>query len=130
MLKLSCEEYFILQNSKLIAGLAGPMLMALSLSEAINYHIWAINIASVTYLNGSLLLLAGISIIRAHNHWMRGWPVIVTLVGWFVSFMGLWRMFFPEARQGSDISNMYFVFAVLFVMGVFLTYKAYRRDQP
>lgn len=119
-----------MQNSKLIAGLAGPMLMALSLSEAINYHIWAINIASVTYLNGSLLLLAGISIIRAHNHWMRGWPVIVTLVGWFVSFMGLWRMFFPEARQGSDISNMYFVFAVLFVMGVFLTYKAYRRDQP
>lgn len=116
-----------MQNSKLIAGLAGPMLIALSLSEAINYHIWAINIAPVTYLNGSLLFLAGISIIRAHNLWIRGWPVIVTLVGWFVSLMGLWRMFFPEAKQGSDIASMYFVFIVLFVMGVFLTFKAYGR---
>jgi hypothetical protein len=119
-----------LQNSKLIAGLAGPMLMALSLSEAISYHIWTINIAPVTYLDGSLLFLAGISIIRVHNHWIRGWPVIVTLVGWFASLMGLWRMFFPEAKQGSDIASMYFVFAALFMMGVFLTYKAYSRGPP
>ncbi|MGB8339326.1 MAG: hypothetical protein WCD07_02180 [Burkholderiales bacterium] len=117
-----------MENSKLIAGLAGPTLMALSLSEAINYQIWAVNIAPVTYLNGSLWFLAGIAIIRAHNHWVRGWPVMVTLMGWFVSLMGLWRMFFPEAKQCGDITNMYFVFVGLFVMGVFLTYKAYSRE--
>jgi hypothetical protein len=129
MLILILEAHFVMENSKLIAGLAGPMLIALSLSEAINYHIWTVNIASVTYLNGSLLFLAGISIIRSHNHWILSWPVIVTLLGWFASLMGLWRMFFPQAKQGSDITNMYFVFMALFVLGVFLTYKAYRRGQ-
>ena len=67
-------------NSKYIAGFIGPTLIALALSEALNLHIWAVNIAPVTYLNGTLLFIAGLSIIRAHNYWISGWPVIITLV--------------------------------------------------
>jgi hypothetical protein len=117
-----------MSNSKLIAGLVGPTFIALSLSEALNYHIWAVNIAPVTYLNGTLLFIAGVSILRAHNIWVRGWQVMATLAGWVALLFGMWRMFFPEAKQGGDIASMYFVFIMLFVIGVFLTFKAYSRE--
>lgn len=117
-------------NSKYIAGLVGPTLIALTLSEAMNAHIWASVSATQTYLAGGLWFVAGIAIVRAHNHWVRGWPVVVTLVGWFAMLGGLGRMFFPEAvQQGS--SNSFTVLAaqmILFAIGIFLTFKAYRRE--
>ena len=61
-------------NSKQIAGLICPTLIAFTTSEAMNLHIWAPNIAPVTYLNGTLLFVAGLSIIRVHNYWTRSWP--------------------------------------------------------
>jgi hypothetical protein len=115
-------------NSKSIAGLIGPTLMALALSEALNLHIWAVNIAPVTYLNGALLFIAGLSIIRAHNCWTLGWPVIVTLMGWIVILMGLFRMFVPQAQQLTESAAAYVLFVALFATGVFLTFKAYIRE--
>jgi len=41
-----------MSNSKDIAGLIGPTLIAAAISEAMNLHIWANNIAPVTYLDG------------------------------------------------------------------------------
>lgn len=114
-------------NSKYIAGFIGPTLIALALSEALNLHIWAVNIAPVTYLNGTLLFIAGLSIIRAHNYWISGWPVIITLVGWTVMLMGLFRMFAPQAQQLPKSAAAYVLFLALLAMGVFLTFKAYSR---
>jgi len=115
-------------NSKHIAGLIGPTIMALAMSEAINLHIWAYNVAPVTYLNGTLLFVAGLSIIRAHNRWTVGWPVMVTLVGWVAILGGLFRMFAPEAQQAGKNSFTYALLMVLFAFGTFLTFKAYRRE--
>jgi len=114
-------------NSKQIAGLIGPTIMALSVSEAMNFHIWASNIAPVTYLNGTLLFVGGLSIVRAHNRWIVGWPVMVTLVGWVAIFGGLFRMFAPEAQQAGQNSFTYAALVALFALGAFLTFKAYRR---
>ena len=113
-------------NSKRIAGLIGPTLMALTVSETLNPHIWATNIAPVTYLNGTLLFVAGLSIVRAHNHWSGGWPVLVTLTGWLAILGGLYRMFAPEARQGGQNIPTFAVIAAIFAVGSFLTFKAYR----
>ena len=41
-------------DSKRVAGLLGPSLIALTLSEMMNAHIWAAIIAPVTYLAGAL----------------------------------------------------------------------------
>jgi hypothetical protein len=116
-------------NSKHIAGLIGPTLIALSISEGINLRTLATsnaNLPSVVYLNCALLFVAGLSIVRVHNRW-TGWPVLVTLLGWFTILGGLIRMFAPVlAHQG--IQNTTAVFAlliVLFALGVFLTFKAY-----
>ncbi len=42
-----------------------------------------------------MLFVAGLSIVRAHNRWKDGWPVLVTLMGWFAILGGLARMFAP-----------------------------------
>ena len=112
-------------NSKRIAGLIGPTLIAVVISEALNFHIWAINIAPVTYLNGTLLFVAGLSIVRAHNRWTRDWPVMVTLAGWVAMLGGLYRMFAPEGPQAPQSTSTYVGMLVLFAMGVVLTFKAY-----
>lgn len=115
-------------NSKHIAGLIGPTLVALAISEAINLHIWVNNIAPVTYLNGILLFVAGLSIVRVHNRWTGDWPVIITLVGWFATLGGLFRMFAPEVQQGSQNIPRFAVIMVIFAIGIFLTFKAYSRE--
>lgn len=117
-------------NSRRIAGLVGPTLIALTLSEALTAHIWANVSATQTYLAGALWFVAGLAIVRVHNHWIRGWPVVVTLVGWFVMLGGLGRMFFPEAaQQGTRNGSVVLALQmVLLAIGIFLTFKAYRRD--
>lgn len=115
-------------NSKKIAGLIGPAIIALTLSEAMNFHIWAVNIAPVTYLNGFLLFIAGVSIIQVHNHW-RSWPVLITLAGWVCIFGGMYRMFVPEAPQAPQTTMTNIGLGVLFAVGIFLTFKAYGRRE-
>ena len=116
-------------DSKNIAGLIGPTVVAIALSELINLRIlWANTTPSVIYLNGTLLFVAGLSIVRAHNRWTNGWPLLVTLSGWLVMLSGLVRMFAPVFAQ-REVQNATAVNAGLIVFlafGLFLTFKAYQ----
>ncbi|HET8760953.1 MAG TPA: hypothetical protein VFN94_07780 [Nitrospiria bacterium] len=120
-------------NSKRIAGLLGPTLIALSITEAMNLDIWAAaagpGFAPVVYLNGTLLFIAGLAIVRAHNHWTGGWPVLVTLTGWCALLFGLIRMIAPVSAQraGENHTALYALLVVLLAIGVFLTVKGYGR---
>jgi hypothetical protein len=80
-------------------------------------------------LNGFVLFVAGLSIIRVHNRWTRSWPVLVTLVGWGCILGGLVRMFTPEAQLGGKNVPTYAVIMILFVVGVFLTFKGYSQER-
>ncbi len=113
-------------NSKYLAGLVGPVIIVLVLSETINFHIWTTNIPPNTYLNGILLFVAGFSIIHVHNIW-RNWPILITLTGWFYLLLGLYRVFFPEAQQAPAGEFTYVILTILFLVGIFLTFKAYGR---
>jgi predicted phage tail protein len=117
-------------NSRHIAGLIGPTLITITISEAMNSHIWATVPATQTYLAGSLCFVAGLSIVRAHNRWMGGWSVMVTLMGWFFILGGLFRMFAPEFAQQSvqNTSAVFVLQMVLLAIGIFLTFKAYSRE--
>ena len=115
-------------DPKPLAQLIGPTLIVVTLSEALNLHIWRPNLAPLTYLNGSLLFVAGLAIVRVHNHWTRAWPVAVTLIGWGSMLGGLFRMFAPEAQQGGENIATYAVLAILFLTGVFLTFKGFSRS--
>ncbi len=117
-------------NSRYIAGLAGPTFLALSVTEAVNIRIWASNTAAGVYFNGAVLFVAGLAIIRAHNIWKRDWTVMVTLVGWSLLLLGLFRMIAPELQLEAAKNTTPILFELIFpfLIGVFLTYHAYRRE--
>jgi len=116
-------------NSKRLAGLIGPTLIVLSISEVFTSRIWLTVTATQTYLAGTLWFIAGLSIIRTHNIWTLNWPVLITLIGWFAILGGLGRMFFPQAAQEGG-QNPVIVLAfqiVLLLIGIILTFVAYIR---
>jgi hypothetical protein len=115
-------------NSRKIAGLIGPAIIFTTISETINSHIWAGNTAAGVHFNGTVLFVAGLALVRAHNQWMRGWPVLITLSGWFIMLLGLFRMFAPELQlQAAQSSSDWLLPSVIpeIACGIFLTFKAY-----
>jgi hypothetical protein len=117
-------------SSKNIAALLGPAIVAITLSEAVNIHIWAGNTAAGVHFNGAVIFVTGIAIVRAHNHWIRGWPVLITLAGWLLMLLGLFRMFFPELQLEAAKHTSTVGIGTMFLLagGIFLTFKAYRRE--
>lgn len=108
-------------NSKQLAGLIGPTLIALGATEALNLHIFASQIAPVVYLNGTMLFVAGLALVRAHNRWTKDWRVLVTLTGWTALIAGLIRMIAPDAPQADRSILTYSILAVIVVLGVIMT---------
>lgn len=119
-------------RSKNIAQLLGPALIVLNLSEILNAHIWSAVTPTQTYLAGALWFVAGLSIIRAHNLWTRSWPVLITIMGWFIMLGGMSRMFFPEAVQegAQNPSAVLITQMVLIAIGIVLSFNAFSRDNP
>ena len=114
-----------MRTSRNLAALIGPSLIAITLSEALNIRIFADNAPAVVYLNGTILFVAGLAIIRAHNCWVWRWPFAVTLTGWLLAALGLFRMFAPESQPRGQNAAVFFGIFVAFVLGCFLSFKAY-----
>src|SRR5688572_26534708 len=89
-------------QSRLIAGLLGPLLMAMGSAMLINRDLFPTIIGQLAhnyglvFLSGLLMFVAGVAIVRVHNVWVVGWPTIVTAFGWLAIVGGLVRMWFPE----------------------------------
>ena len=116
-------------NSKKLAGLVGPVLLAISVSEAVNMDIYVDQGAPVVYLNGALLFIAGLALVRAHNHWVLDWSVLVTIVAWSALALGLYRMLLPTGPQADVHLATYLMLGGIFVVGAILCWVAYlRRD--
>jgi NADH:ubiquinone oxidoreductase subunit 6 (subunit J) len=81
----------------------------------------------VIYLNGILLFVAGLAIVKNHNIWTFGWQTILTIVGYAGIILGLFRMFFPQVQQEKfENNNSIMVVEILLILvGLFLTLKAY-----
>mgnify|MGYP001301365898 FL=1 len=123
-----------MSNSKQIAGLVGPTIVAMVVSEfpLVQPHLYDTQIPPVVYLSGTLMFVGGLAIVRAHNHWVRDWTALVTVSGWFFLALGLFRMFAAGAYQRSSANASPTVFVVLegmlAVFGLLMTFKAYSRD--
>lgn len=112
-------------DSRQLAGLIGPTMVALGVTEAINMDVFANQIAPVVYLNGAILFVAGLALVRAHNLWTWRWPIIITLTGWVALIVGLWRMAVPDAPQAAENVVTYVVLAAIGAIGAILSVKAY-----
>ncbi len=127
-------------TSKTIAGLMGPTLVAGAASVLLNLAAWpvlaerAFRDPPLIMVSGFPLFVAGLAIVRAHNRWSGGWPVIVTVLGWLALLSGLSRILFPTrlvdiavplVRSTGVLAT---VAVVLLVAGVFLSFKGYSGD--
>ncbi|MCB9765934.1 MAG: hypothetical protein H6739_39535 [Alphaproteobacteria bacterium] len=110
-----------------VAAVAGPTLLAVTSSETLNLGIWAQGQPTLTYLNGMLLFVAGLIVLRTWHRWTRTWAVAVTITGWLALLAGLARMFFPAAPQGGENAATYAFIGLLFSLGLWLTVHGYRR---
>jgi len=113
-------------RSQNFASIVGPTLVVLAVTEKLNLGIWTPASPAVTYLNGLVLFVAGLCILRFHPVWV-GWPVTITLVGWLVMAVGLYRLIAPQAPQASGGLATDAVFLVMLLVGGFLTVKGYAR---
>jgi len=121
-------------NSRQIAGLLGPGLSAVLISEfpLVQPHLYDAQIPPVVYLSGVLFFVAGLAIVRAHNVWVRAWPVLITATGWFFLVLGLGRMFaaaqYRQASAGTG-SNIFIVLeGFLLAVALVITYYGYRPE--
>lgn len=115
-----------LKRSKNIASVLGPVLLAVSVSEALNFEIWATFDARLTYLNGMILFAAGVAIVRFHHRFRPLWTATITVTGLLVMIGGLIRLFFPAMDQASPGPGAYAFIGLLFAFGLVMTVKAYR----
>lgn len=118
-----------MEKSKSIAGIVGPTLIVMVLSELKiwNPTLYDTQIIPLVYLSGVLFFIAGIAIVRSNNIWTWGWQTILTITGWLAVLLGLARMFFPQTyiAQFNNDSSALFIEILLILLGIFLTYKAY-----
>lgn len=127
-------------NSKTIAALLGPTLVASGISIFLNLGIWpamvdqAFHNPALVFMSGFPLFVAGLAIVRFHNQWTGGWPVVVTVLGWFAVAGGFSRILFPTrlaeiaATTVQTAGVMPIVAVVILLLGAFLTFKAYSRE--
>jgi hypothetical protein len=108
--------------------------MVLSEFPLVQPHLYDAQIPPVVYLSGTLMFVGGLAIVRAHNRWGRDWTVLVSLAGWFFLLLGLVRMFAAGAYQRGSAHTPATAFMVLegllLVVGLILTFQAYRRPGP
>jgi hypothetical protein len=118
----------------------GPTLVAGAASVLLNLSDWpglaerAFRDPSLIFVSGFPLFVAGLAIVRAHNRWSGGWPVIVTVLGWLALLGGLSRILLPIRLADIAIPLVHStavlatVAVVLLVAGAFLSFKGYSGD--
>ena len=96
--------------TKLIAGLIGPLMAAIGIAMLLNRQAFPEMVSqlaqnyAIIFLSGALSLLAGVAIVRVHNVWTGGWPVIITILGWLLIVGGLARMWCPQEGFGNRLN--------------------------
>jgi hypothetical protein len=128
-----------MDNSKTLAALIGPTLAALGVMVLLNQAalVTLVNDPNegpmIVMISGILVFVAGLAIVRVHNRWVKGWPVIVTLAGWLGILTGLGRMWFPVLilNIASHFIGLSYALSAagtfILLVGSFLSFKAYSK---
>jgi hypothetical protein len=130
----------LITTSKTIAALSGPTLVAGAAAVLLNLGAWpalaeqAFRDPALIFVSGFPLFVAGLAIVRAHNRWAGGWPLLVTILGWLTLLGGLSRILFPTRLADIAVplvqstGLLATVAVVLLVVGAFLSFKGYSRE--
>ena len=76
-----------------------------------------------------LSIIIGLINILLHNIWEYNWKLVITLIGWFLLFIGLFLFIFPKRTiKWLNFVNIKFVqvlYTLLFLIGLYLLNMAY-----
>jgi hypothetical protein len=123
-----------MNKSKQLGGIIGPAIMAMIASEfpLIQPHLYDAQTPPVICLSGTLMFVAGLSIVRNHNHWVNKWSVLITISGWFFLILGLTRMFgataYASIFRNANTATLLIIESMLFGIGLVITFKSYRAN--
>jgi len=128
-------------TSKIIAALLGPTLVVSGAMALFNLDAMPAIVEELSkspmliVLAGYAAFVPGLAIVYFHNRWTSGWPVLITLLGWFSLIVGFIRiMFFPQlaglmTKAAPALLNVIPGLAAVFLLvGGVLCYRAYARD--
>ncbi|MBV8722274.1 MAG: hypothetical protein JO277_09000 [Candidatus Eremiobacteraeota bacterium] len=127
----------MLQSTTFLAKLIGVYLVVYAVMMVVNRTLLdtALNAllhdASQVFIWGSILAIAGIAFVLAHNHWSGGaLTVIVTVIGWLTLLKGVMLLYLPlslaSAYLGFYDSAYYIYAAIAFVAGAWLAYQGWK----
>lgn len=133
-----------LDRTLFISRLIGPAFVIIAAGMLINVDLYNTMIAEalhpviLLYLSGVLSMIAGLAIVNLHNRWRAHWSVIITVLGWLMTFGGAVRIVGPQVAIaiGDAIyrgrTSIIVMALVVGLVGAFLCYKSYMRgtDAP
>lgn len=91
----------------------------------------AINQPHILLFRGVLSLILGIILILMHNIWEMNWHILITLIGWLVFIIGVYRVLFPQVvikfqKNILQSSHKYTIIVfIVFGLGVILGFLGY-----
>ena len=121
----------------ILAKILGLYFVAIGLAFLINpdrfkkLYQQVANDANFLFMGAIMAVLIGAVIVSVHNYWVLGWPVIITILGWWSLIKGFALLIYPDfIKLFSFIQNrsnlFYRVMSFIYmVVGFFLIYKGW-----
>jgi len=91
-----------MQTSLFIAKLLGPVYAVVGVALFFKGQMFReilknfIDSPALVYLAGFMGLLAGLTLVLAHNVWVLDWRLVITLIGWIAIVRALITIFHPH----------------------------------
>ena len=121
-----------------LARLIGPVQAVLAIGILANRAIYKdvtaqlLGNPALVSITGILGLTAGLAILNAHARWSADWRSLITLLGWFLSIVGVFRIFAPDLVRYLSVPSNNTAITVagvlLLVSGGVLTYQGYAAE--
>ena len=127
-----------MHTTNFLARLIGPDEVVLAIGILANRAIYKdvtaqlLGNPALVSITGILGLTAGLAILNAHSRWTSDWRSLITLLGWFLTLVGVFRIFAPDLVRYLSIpaNNTAITVAgvLLLTSGGILTYQGYAAE--
>ena len=112
--------------SEIVSAVISWMLLGLGLSYVFQAAQWtrlAKEAMDSPYRYFPLILfifVVGLTVVKTHNIWTFGWPVVITLLGWIMAIKGFAFLIFPQAMKKFAGRSEEFMQGYIRVSGIIL----------